>query len=237
MTELTAQNVHDLMLSCLYPTGTEHEFVFSHGLRVEGVMNTVYFDPARIEAEKETIKGLLDQLLPDFRPGRGAGGHFLSLPLREADREIWGQHEDAERLMMLALAAGWMRYALPRVMWTESAGVPVLAVSDPPWTDDPSRTLIEAELLHHLTKNAHERQQAADAADTSGETVTVDTGTCAFCGQGGSVQMPREAFMAYDGGRGAPVQRAWPQGSAGEREQLISGTHPTCFDAAFPEEV
>jgi hypothetical protein len=72
-------------------------------------------------------------------------------------------------------------------------------------------------------------------ADT-GDEVTIDTGPCPFCKKPGTVVMPKAAWLAWDDGRGPFIQRVWPQGSAGDREQLINGVHGACFDKVFPEE-
>lgn len=66
------------------------------------------------------------------------------------------------------------------------------------------------------------------------ETVTVTTSICIRCGNSGTVTLPREAYERLLAGQS--IQTAWPEGSAGEREQLINGTHDACFEAMFPEE-
>lgn len=59
--------------------------------------------------------------------------------------------------------------------------------------------------------------------------------TCPLCGKPAEVRGIRKS--AYDWWRrGAFVQVAFPDLTAGEREILVSGTHGGCFDAAFPEE-
>jgi len=64
--------------------------------------------------------------------------------------------------------------------------------------------------------------------------VTVETKTCVVCLEGGDVTMPRIAFFRFT--QGMSIQEAWPEGTPGEREQLINGTHPECFDQLFGEE-
>lgn len=75
--------------------------------------------------------------------------------------------------------------------------------------------------------------------------IDVSTGMCAWCGQPSSVSMTLDQQLRYDTWkelrRKAPwkaphVQRAFPDLTAGEREQLINGTHSACFDEMFPEE-
>ena len=68
-------------------------------------------------------------------------------------------------------------------------------------------------------------------ADT--EMVTVKTSTCIHCGKPGEVTLPKAAWVRFSED-GEFMQRAWPEGTAGEREQLINGTHPKCFDEMFP---
>jgi hypothetical protein len=66
------------------------------------------------------------------------------------------------------------------------------------------------------------------------DTVDVQTEPCIRCGKAGVVTMPRAAFERYEAGE--HVQRAWPEGSAAEREQLINGTHGPCFEAMFADD-
>jgi hypothetical protein len=66
--------------------------------------------------------------------------------------------------------------------------------------------------------------------------VIVNTGTCPFCKKPGKLEVPPEVLDRYDGGRGMFIQNAWPEGSADEREQLLSGIHGKCFDDAFPDD-
>lgn len=58
--------------------------------------------------------------------------------------------------------------------------------------------------------------------------------TCPFCGQPNTIDMPRDAVEKMNAG--AFIQEAWPQGSASDREGVISGAHGACYDAAYPEE-
>lgn len=63
--------------------------------------------------------------------------------------------------------------------------------------------------------------------------VVVTTPSCIVCGEEGMVEMPEEAYRRW-AGEGWHIQRAWPGGSADQREQLINGTHGECFDRLFP---
>jgi len=57
------------------------------------------------------------------------------------------------------------------------------------------------------------------------------TKECEWCGGTGSVEVTREEFLARAGG--APVHEAFPNITRALREQVISGTHPPCWEAMF----
>ena len=76
---------------------------------------------------------------------------------------------------------------------------------------------------------------------TSG-TVTSSTDTevvyqprnCMICGKPNEpITLPREAYERWEAGEYA--QNVFPQMSVDQREILISGSHPQCFDDLFPE--
>lgn len=68
-------------------------------------------------------------------------------------------------------------------------------------------------------------------------TMTIDT-ICPFCGQLHDVRVNREGYLKYLGGE--LIQRALPELTTTEKEQLISGLCPECqekfFDADFYED-
>lgn len=57
--------------------------------------------------------------------------------------------------------------------------------------------------------------------------------TCPFCGRESILTVAEADFEAWQAG--AFVQDAFPYLTAGEREMLISGTCPTCWDEMFVE--
>ena len=63
---------------------------------------------------------------------------------------------------------------------------------------------------------------------------TIDT-ICPFCGKTTTIKIRRVAdYHAWE--NGALAQNAFPYLSANEREMLISGICPTCWDNMFPPE-
>jgi hypothetical protein len=63
----------------------------------------------------------------------------------------------------------------------------------------------------------------------SNTTVLMRTPTCAMCGKGGFVEVFSEGYMARK--KGASVQEAFSELDMSLREQIISGTHPKCWES------
>jgi len=64
-------------------------------------------------------------------------------------------------------------------------------------------------------------------------TYVVETPTCGRCGKSGSVEVPMQGFLIRQ--LGGLIQEAYPDLDLSLREQLISGTHPACWDEMFGE--
>ena len=60
------------------------------------------------------------------------------------------------------------------------------------------------------------------------------TVTCPFCGESEILTLPLEGFL--DWRNGTPVQEAFPDLSVDDRERLISGICPDCWDEMFKDE-
>lgn len=64
-------------------------------------------------------------------------------------------------------------------------------------------------------------------------TTTVTTPRCFHCGKTGSVVVPTDAYAQWTAGHG-PIQQFMAEMPEELREQLISGTHPECWDEMYP---
>jgi hypothetical protein len=64
--------------------------------------------------------------------------------------------------------------------------------------------------------------------------VAVRTPPCAMCGQTTDLEVDAAGMRMWHGG--AHIQRAFPQLAPAERELLLTGTHPACWDKMFPLE-
>lgn len=76
---------------------------------------------------------------------------------------------------------------------------------------------------------------ARDVPHNDGGSMTVfaETKPCAVCGDRSFIPVSKEGFDAWKGG--ALAQEAFPTMSDTDRETLISGTHPACWDSLFDE--
>ena len=69
----------------------------------------------------------------------------------------------------------------------------------------------------------------------SAEKVYVHTGMCPWCTKTGGVLVPIQGYEQWR--QGELIQQAMPEVSPGDRERLISGTCPSCWDRVMGEEV
>ena len=66
------------------------------------------------------------------------------------------------------------------------------------------------------------------------DTIVVKTKPCTVCGEYEVWSLDRQAVTRWQ--EGENIQRAFPDMNAGDREILISGTHPACWTKLFGEE-
>jgi len=65
---------------------------------------------------------------------------------------------------------------------------------------------------------------------------TVRTQECPMCHEESLVEMTAEQYSKFRHPSGPHIQEIFPEKSAGERELLITGTHPACWEKMFGEE-
>ena len=66
------------------------------------------------------------------------------------------------------------------------------------------------------------------------DTIVVKTKPCTVCGEYEVWSLDRQAVTKWQ--EGEMIQNAFPDMSMADREILISGTHPACWDKLFPGE-
>jgi hypothetical protein len=120
-TKLTASNVDKLFRHCLFNDDEvaelSREEIKAKAVVAEGVMMHVGFHRGRLEKSKAEVSALLDQLDPTFLQGWS----FLKLPF-DAEGNQWGEHQNADQLLMLGLGTGRLAYLAPRENWPSLPG-------------------------------------------------------------------------------------------------------------------
>ena len=66
-------------------------------------------------------------------------------------------------------------------------------------------------------------------------TYIVETPKCFNCGENGLVEVPMKGFLIRQ--LGGLIQEAYPDLDKALREQMISGTHPKCWQNLFTGEM
>lgn len=65
------------------------------------------------------------------------------------------------------------------------------------------------------------------------DTVLIKTLSCFCCGKASTLPVDIKSYLKWKDG--ASIQMAFPSMSPGERELLITGTHPECWDRMFKD--
>lgn len=124
--ELTANNVQTIAKDCLFRDGEDT----TNHLIGDAIIVTIGFHPERLEAHREDIKSMLDQLHPNFRMSVKGGWTFLNMSTR-ADGTLWAEQPTCGVLVALANALGLMKFCLPRELWAALPGnVPYIVYMD-----------------------------------------------------------------------------------------------------------
>lgn len=126
--KLTAQNVKDTFMACLFID--EQEAQSNQQIIVEGIKNKIGFHAGRVELNKDKISEMLHQLHPNFMRSGGGGYTFLNM-CEDANGNQWcDMHQTMEQLMTLGMAIGECSYLMPREMWGMfPGGMPYIVIN------------------------------------------------------------------------------------------------------------
>jgi len=106
--KLTAQNVTDTLIACLYNEGEPtHDAV-----KAEGVMLRIGFNPTRLDQQKENIVSMVNDLPEEFKLGMS----FLNACMTREGVQ-WGEHRNVDELICLGQAVGAIQMLAPRWAW------------------------------------------------------------------------------------------------------------------------
>lgn len=94
---------------------------------VEGIVQKFALHKERLEEHRETVREWLNQLPDKFHAHGGGGAHFSEMCL-DKEGNLWGQHLDMERLCVLGIGLGFVRFPMPRAFWGITLGVPYVCI-------------------------------------------------------------------------------------------------------------
>jgi len=122
--DLTAQNVHQVFLNCMFEEGESTDnYILAEGLHL-----SVGFKPERLEDNADNITELLNSL-PDSFKNDGAGMTFLNMCNDNLGNQWTDRHQTMDELVCLGIAIGKLSYSSPRELWiTFPGGMPFLSI-------------------------------------------------------------------------------------------------------------
>lgn len=122
--KLTAENVESTFKSCL---AENHK---ADGVVVDGVIIKAKFNTNAISEHKKDIQDMLTQLPNEFQYDGGGGWSFLNMCTDRHGNQWTGFHRTMDMLVCLGIAAGFVRFLLPREMWNiMPGGMPYLVIT------------------------------------------------------------------------------------------------------------
>lgn len=126
--QLTADNVHETFMKCLFKNGEPHEGY----VEARGVTLHIGFHPERLEENRQKILSMLDGLPDNFKEGKGGGWSFLNACNDKNNIQWADMHQTMDELVCLGIAIKAVEFQMPREMWGMfPGGMPYFSVSVP----------------------------------------------------------------------------------------------------------
>lgn len=126
--ELTANNVHETFMKCLFKDAEPKE----NYVEARGVNLHIGFHPARLHENKEKILSMLDGLPDNFKEGLGGGWSFLNACNDKNSNQWADMHQTIDELLCLGIAIKAVKFQVPREMWGMfPGGMPYFSVCTP----------------------------------------------------------------------------------------------------------
>ena len=128
---ISANRVREIFMDSLLPTDHTDD---TKCISVYAVTSIFGLDPEKIENHRDEIRALMEELPNEFwdEPIGQNGYSFLKLPFTK-DGEQWGEQQNAQELMFLGLASGYMQYLFSMDFWKALPGsVPYVTIHKEP---------------------------------------------------------------------------------------------------------
>jgi hypothetical protein len=140
--KLTAENVDAVFRECLFHKGEVHGEIPANAVIVEGVVGNIRFGfhPERLEANRQNVYAMLEQLPDNFREDMGGGWSFLNACMTE-EGDQWGEHPTVEALLCLGIALKQAQWMMKGMQEHLPGGMPYvrIAKSAAGFEQDPNR--------------------------------------------------------------------------------------------------
>lgn len=123
--KLTAENVHNTFINCLFSEGESTEkYILG-----EGCITKVGFNPERLKNNEANIIEMLNQLPDEFKKTGGGGMSFLNI-CNDKDGNQWSDlHQTMDELVTMGIASEKASFLMPRDMWSVlPGGMPYVVV-------------------------------------------------------------------------------------------------------------
>lgn len=132
--KLTRDNVIEVTRDCLYSPeeapSPENSPPPEGAILVEGIIRNWGFHPQRLESHREDVRSMLSELSDQFMLSKGGGWSFMNASFTK-DETFWGDQQDAECLICLAIGLNLTKFQLPKFLWEAfPGGVPYVTVLD-----------------------------------------------------------------------------------------------------------
>lgn len=125
--ELTATNVHAVLLDCLFDFKEPH----TNAKKCTGVQLSVGLNPIQLEKHRTDIFTMLTQLPDPFMESKGKGWTFLNACQNNKGEQWADMHATMDELLCLGLGIDKVKFQLPRELWDAlPGGMPYFSVQD-----------------------------------------------------------------------------------------------------------
>lgn len=128
---IDAKRVREIFVDSLLPTNHTDD---TKCISVYAITNVFCLDPEKVEKHRAEIYSLMEELPNEFweEPIGQGGFSFIRLPSTK-ENEQWGEQMNAQELMVLGLASGYMQYLFGPKLWKFLPGaVPFVVIHKEP---------------------------------------------------------------------------------------------------------
>ena len=133
---IDSHRIYDIFTDCLFKLDELKDGKVkdqSQLVEAEGLLSFFGFHKDRLSGYRDEVIEALEQLPDEFHKNDGGGWSFLNM-CKTKDEQFWGEHQNMEQLLALAIGLDLAGYCSPRKSWTSLPnGMPFI------WIDLPEK--------------------------------------------------------------------------------------------------